>query len=89
MEPRDRSAVLTIAANFPPLAFRLGLQYLRVKRSANRARNRFYKELVRSGLPRNQAKDLADQYVSAVSIRSIMNAVGAAPLSKLLERGGD
>lgn len=75
MEARDRSAVLAVASSTPSLIFRLGVKYLKMKRSANRARGRFYKELIRSGLPKHEAKGLSDQYVSAISIRSLIKNV--------------
>ena len=88
MDTRDRSAILTMTANAPPLVIRLFFQYLRSKRKANKARDRFYKELVRSGLPRDQAKDLADEYISVMSVRSWIRTIGATPISDLLRRGG-
>ena len=63
------------AVQAPVLIFRVGIQYLRIKRSVNRARGRFYSELIQGGVPKPQAKELADQYVSAVSLRSTMQAM--------------
>jgi hypothetical protein len=81
MEDNDREAVLVAVAHAPALTLRLGLQYLRMRRSANKARGRFYKELINGGIPKEQAKDLADQYVSAVSIRSIIKTAGLTSMS--------
>jgi hypothetical protein len=71
----NRQAIGVSIVQAPTLLFRVGLQYLRTKRSANKARGRFYSELVRSGVPKRQAKELADEYASAVSIRSILQAM--------------
>jgi hypothetical protein len=71
----NRQAVAVTAVQAPVLIFRVGIQYLRIKRSANRARGRFYSELIQVGVPKPQAKELADQYVSAVSLRSTMQAM--------------
>ena len=71
----NRQATAVTIVQAPVLLFRVGLQYLRMKRSVNKARGHFYAELVRGGIPKRQAKELADQYASAVSIRSIMQAM--------------
>jgi hypothetical protein len=76
MDTTNRQAILISIVQVPKLSFRVGLQYLRLKRSANKARGRFYKELINGGVPKQQAKNLADLYVSAVSIRSIVKTVG-------------
>ncbi len=78
MEQKDRSAVLYTAAFGPLLGLRLSLPYLRMKRAARRAEKRFYRELVRSGLPRMEARYLAGEYASAISVRSMLSGVGGA-----------
>lgn len=70
----NRQAIGVSIVQAPALLFRVGIQYLRMKRSANKARGRFYTELVRGGVPKRQAKELADDYASAVSLRSILQA---------------
>jgi hypothetical protein len=75
MEGLNRQAIGVSLVQAPALLFRVGLQYLRMKRSANKARGRFYAELVHSGIPKQQARELADQYVSVVSIRSDRKSV--------------
>jgi hypothetical protein len=81
MDATNRQAILISVVQAPILSFRIGLQYLRMKRSANKARGRFYKELIDGGIPRQQARELADEYVSAISIRSIVKAVGMTAMS--------
>lgn len=81
MDATNRQAILISVVQAPILSFRIGVQYLHMKRSANRARGRFYRELVNGGIPKQQAKDLADQYVSAISIRSIIKTVGSTAMS--------
>jgi hypothetical protein len=81
MDATNRQAILVSVVQAPFLSFRIGVQYLRMKRSANKARGRFYKELINGGIPKQQARDLADEYVSAVSIRSIVKAVGMTGMS--------
>ncbi|MDW5563445.1 MAG: hypothetical protein SA339_09485 [Methanomassiliicoccus sp.] len=72
MEPDDKEAVLMAAVHAPGLVMRVGLQYLRMKRSAIKARERFYRELVKSGMPTGDAKILADEYASLVSVRNLV-----------------
>jgi hypothetical protein len=78
MRQEDRSAVLYAAAFGPLLGLRLALSYLKMKRAARRAETRFYRELVRSGLPKIEARHLAEEYGSAVSVRSVLSQTGAA-----------
>lgn len=70
MDEKDRSAVLYAVANTPTLGFRLFVSYLRMKRAARRAEDNFYRELLRSGLPKDEARRLADEYGSAFSVRN-------------------
>jgi hypothetical protein len=65
----DREAVLTVAAFAPAIVIRIGISFLRLKRQANKAGKRFYKELLRNGIPPHEARKLADDYTSAVSVR--------------------
>lgn len=65
----DREAVLTVAAFAPTIAIRVGISFLKLKRRAKKAGKRFYKELVRNGVPPQEARKLADEYTSMVSIR--------------------
>lgn len=76
MDQKDRSAVLYAAALGPVVGLKVTVSYLRMKRAARRAEKSFYRELLHSGLPREEAKDLALEYGSAVSIRSIVADLG-------------
>jgi hypothetical protein len=80
----NRQAIGVSLVQAPALLLRVGLQYLRMKRSANKARGRFYAELVRGGIPKRQAKELADEYASVVSIRSILRALRSTTMSAWL-----
>lgn len=73
MGPEERSAVLVTAAEAPFIVFRIGVQYLKMKRSANKARGAFYHGLVGSGVPPEMAGRLADEYVSGLSVRSLFS----------------
>jgi hypothetical protein len=76
MRPEAGEAVLQATAAAPLLALRLGASYLRMKRQARRARRAFYRELVGSGLTPEEARCLADEYASAVSVRELVRALG-------------
>jgi hypothetical protein len=75
----DRSAVLYAVALTPSLGLKVTVSYLRMRRAARKAEKNFYQELLRSGLPREEAKDLAAEYGSAVSLRSMIASFGGAP----------
>jgi hypothetical protein len=76
MEQMDRSAVLYAIAYGPAIGLKVTISYLRMKRAARRAEKRFFQELIRSGLPRPEAKTLAEEYGAAVSVRSLMSGWG-------------
>lgn len=76
MDRGDRSAVLYAVAYAPSVGLKVTVSYLRMKRAARRAEKNFYRELLSSGLPREEAKDLAIEYGSAVSIRSLIHGFG-------------
>ncbi len=63
---------MAVAANAPGLVWRLGISYLRYKRQAKRAGKVFFRSLVTNGMPEKEARDLADEYMSALSLMSIM-----------------
>ena len=64
--------VLAVAASAPWLVWRLGISYLRYKRQAKRAGKVFFRSLVSNGIPEKEARDLADEYMSSLSLMSIM-----------------
>ena len=72
MDQKDRSAVLYAAAFGPAVGLKVTVSYLKMKRAARRAEKKFYRELLRSGLPKTEARGLAEEYGSAVSIREII-----------------
>lgn len=76
MDEKGRGAVLYAVAYGPAIGLRVTVSYLKMKRAARRAEKRFYRELLRSGLPQEEAKGLATEYGSAVSLRSIISEDG-------------
>jgi hypothetical protein len=76
MDQKDRSAVLYAAAFGPGVGLKVTVSFLKMKRAARKAEKKFYRELLRSGLPREEARDLALEYGSAVSIRKLIAGFG-------------
>lgn len=74
MGPNDRSMVLYGVAYSPLIVLKVGINYLRMKRAARKAEQSFYRELIRSGLPSQDAKGLANEYGSAISLRSLLDS---------------
>lgn len=74
---RTGDALLVVAAGAPPLALRLFLSYLRAKRKANRAGRSFYRAAISGGIPKQEARSLADAYSGAISLRQIIKGFGS------------
>ncbi len=70
MDRQDRSSVLMTVAHLPGLGIRIGMQVLRAKRSVTNARRRFYMQLIVSGVPKEYARRLADDYAAAADLRT-------------------
>ncbi len=69
-------AMLVVAATAPTLLLRLGISYLRYKRQAKRAGKVFFRSLLANGVPEKEARDLADEYMGAFSLRDIARQIG-------------
>jgi hypothetical protein len=72
----DRSAVLIGAAMAPPLIWRIGIAYLRMKRRSRRAEKTFRKALLAGGVPESYAKQLTNEFSSYLSIRQLLKGIG-------------
>jgi hypothetical protein len=55
---------------------KVGFNYLRLKRKARKASAAFVRELERSGVPSDLARELGDEYGAEISVRSIADLVG-------------
>ncbi len=75
VRPGEGEAVLQATALAPFAALRLAASYLRMKRQAKRARRVFYHELVAKGMAPHHAGRLADEYASAISMRTMIRTV--------------
>ncbi len=65
-------AVLVIAAMMPYIIWSVFTAYLRMKKTASRSADVFYGTMVKNGMPRREARQLADEYASTFTIRSII-----------------
>jgi hypothetical protein len=68
-----RDDIVMVAATAPGLAIKLFFSYLRMKRKAKKAAKRFRKELIRSGVERETATMLAEEYRKSTELFSITN----------------
>ena len=71
-EREDREAIIYVAAAVPLLLWRLSLAYLRMRGRANKEGRLFYQALLRDGVPREQARELADLYSSSLSLAQMI-----------------
>lgn len=78
--------MLAVAASAPPLILRLFFSYLRAKRRANVAGKRFFEAMVEGGVPRDEARELADEYSSSISLRRIIRDFGFVGMAGRLMR---
>jgi len=79
--------MLVVAASAPSLALRLFFPYLRAKRRAKAAGKKFFKAMVAGGIPRTEARSLADVYSSSISLRQMMKDYGFAGMTgRLVKR---
>ncbi|HYM38829.1 MAG TPA: hypothetical protein VEY12_01615 [Thermoplasmata archaeon] len=70
---RDRDGLpVVIAAAVPLLAMQVGVGFLRFQVRRKRGVRRFRRDLVRSGMPKDQAARLAQAYHEAGSLRKIL-----------------
>jgi hypothetical protein len=63
--------VASVVATIPPLVFRTGWAYLRMKKRAQRMSKQLEREFVSNGIPPEYAERLAEQYATELSIRRI------------------
>ena len=74
-DDRNGEAFIVIAAMMPYIIWSVFSAYLRMKKNASRSADVFFKTMVQNGMPRHEARQLADEYASAFTIRSIVRSV--------------
>jgi hypothetical protein len=78
--------MLAFAASAPTLLLRLFISYLKAKRRANAASKEFLRALIAGGIPKDEARSLADTYSSSVSIRKMMRDFGMPAITGRLTK---
>ncbi len=68
-------AVLVIAGMMPWIVWSVLVAYLRMKKTASRSADVMFQTMVRNGMPKREARQLADEYASTFTIRSIIQTV--------------
>jgi len=73
---RDRDGLpVVVLAAVPLLAMQIGVGFVRFQARRKRGVRRFRHELVRAGMPKDQAARLAQAYHDAGSVRQILRGV--------------
>jgi len=75
-QKEDGQAIIYIAAAVPGLLISLGFAYLRMRKRAKQEGRRFFQALVRDGVPEPEARELADIYVSSISLTEMIREMG-------------
>jgi len=68
MDKDEKAAILYVSAAIPLMILGLLRSFLRMKRQAVKAEKEFYRTLVANGVPQREAKALAYEYTSVVSL---------------------
>jgi len=75
---RDRDSLpVVLVAAIPVVAIRLSVGFLRFQARRKRGVQRFRETLMQSGMPREQAARLAQDYHDAGSLRKVLRAARA------------
>ena len=72
MMARERGSLPVVMAAVPLLAMQIGVGFVRFQARRKRGVRRFRHELIRGGMPRDQAARLAQAYHEAGSVRNLI-----------------
>lgn len=75
MAPTRDGLPVIFAAAVPLLAMQVGVGFLRLQVRRKRGVRRFRRELVRGGMPKERASQLAQAYHDTGSVRKILRSV--------------
>jgi hypothetical protein len=64
--------VASVMVTIPPLVFRTGWAYLRMRKHAQKASKKLELEFVSNGIPPEYAERLAEQYATDLSIKTMI-----------------
>jgi hypothetical protein len=71
-DKKGGEATLVVAAMMPSMVLTILRSYLHLRKEAKRSTREFYQSLLKNGVPKHEAKGLADEYNSLVSLRTIL-----------------
>ncbi len=71
-DKKGGEAMLVVAAMVPPMVLKILRSYLHLRNEAKRSTREFYQSLLKNGVPKHEAKGLADDYNSMISLRSLI-----------------
>ena len=71
-EKNGGEAALVVAAMMPSMILRILRAYLHLRNEAKRSTREFYHSLLKNGVPKHEAKGLADEYNSMISLRALL-----------------
>jgi len=68
--------VASVMVTIPPLVFRTGWAYLKMRKRAQKISRRLEQQFVSGGIPLEYAEKLAEQFETELSLRSLVKGVG-------------
>jgi len=68
--------VASVMVAIPPLVFRTGWAYLRMKKRAQKVSIQLERQFVSGGIPSEYAEKLAEQFETELSLRTLVKGVG-------------
>jgi uncharacterized membrane protein YgaE (UPF0421/DUF939 family) len=71
-DKKGGEAALVVVAMMPSMVLRILRAYLHLRKEAKRSTREFYQSLLKNGVPKHEAKGLADDYNSMISLRAIL-----------------
>ena len=71
-DKKGGEVMLVVAATVPSMALRILRTYLHLRKEAKRSTRDFYKSLLKNGVPKHEAKGLADTYNQMISLKTLM-----------------
>ncbi len=77
-DKKGGEAALVVAAMVPSMILRLFRSYIHLRKEAKRSTREFYQSLLKNGVPKHEAKGLADDYNSMISLKTIFRELRRA-----------
>jgi len=68
--------VASVMVTIPPLVFRTGWAYLKMRKRAQKISRQLERQFVSGGIPSEYAEKLAEQFETELSLRSLVKGVG-------------